>query len=83
MYACVCMYVCIQNHNQQICHIKSTVFLNVIPCSLTDYTHFLDEPDAFIFKSEEQNIYHCPVLALNPLCKIYYHSHFSHVRQLI
>ena len=27
---CVCVYMCIQNHNQQICHIKSTVFWNVI-----------------------------------------------------
>ena len=80
---CVCMYICIQNHNQQICHIKSTVFWNVIPCSPKGYTHFLDEPDAFSFKSEEQNIYHFPVLALNPLCKIYYHSYFSYVRKLI
>ena len=86
VYMCVmyiCMYVCNQNHNQQIRYIMSTVFWNVIPCSPTEYTHFLDEPDAFIFKSEKRNIYYFPVLALNPLCKIYYHSYFSYVRNLI
>jgi hypothetical protein len=33
------------------------------------YTHFLDEHDAFILKSEEQNIYHCPVLVSTSYAK--------------